>query len=71
MTDVKKGDHVSWKYGANTAHGTVEQVNPKDTTKTIKGKAIKRHGTKEDPAVTVKSDRGGVALHLAHELKKD
>lgn len=70
MTTVKKGDHVSWKNGGATAHGTVEQVSPTKTTKTIKGKEITRNGTKEDPAVTVKSDKGGVALHDAHELKK-
>ena len=71
MASVKPGDKVSWTYGAATAHGTVEAVSPKKTTKTIKGKTITRNGTPEDPAVTVRSDRGGVALHDAHELKKD
>lgn len=70
MATVKKGDHVSWKNGAATAHGTVEAVSPKRTEKTIKGKKIVRNGTKENPAVTVKSDKGGVALHEASELHK-
>jgi plastocyanin len=70
MATVKPGDKVSWQYAGNTAHGTVQAVSPKKTTKTIKGKKITRNGTPDDPAVTVKSDRGGVALHDAHELKK-
>jgi uncharacterized protein YijF (DUF1287 family) len=71
MANVKRGDKVSWRYAGNEAHGTVQAVSPKHTEKTIKGKTITRNGAKEDPAVTVKSDEGGVALHLAHELKKD
>lgn len=70
MANVKSGDKVSWKNGGATAHGTVQAVSPKHTEKTIKGKHITRNGTAEDPAVTVKSDNGGTALHLAHELKK-
>ena len=70
MANVKPGDTVSWQNGGAKAHGTVQSVSPKKTTKTIKGKQITRNGTNEDPAVTVKSDKGGVALHDAHELKK-
>ena len=70
MASVKQGDEVKWQNAGNEAHGTVQAVSPKKTTKTIKGKEITRNGTKEDPAVTVKSDKGGVAMHLSHELKK-
>lgn len=70
MANVKNGDKVSWQNAGNKAHGTVQAVSPKKTTKTIKGKEIVRNGSKDDPAVTVKSDKGGVALHLQHELRK-
>ena len=70
MANVKHGDKVTWQNAGNKAHGVVQAVSPKKATKTIKGKEIVRNGSKEDPAVTVKSDKGGVALHLSHELKK-
>jgi len=34
----------------------------------IKGKLIKRNGTKENPAVLVRSLAGNLALKLHHEL---
>lgn len=67
--DLKKGDHVAWKNGAATAHGTVRKVTPHRVTETIKGKDITRNGTEGNPAVEVRSDKGGTALHKASELK--
>ena len=70
MSNVKNGDRVTWRNAGATAHGKVQAVSPKRTVKTIKGKQIVRNGSNDDPAVTVESDKGGVALHLQHELRK-
>jgi hypothetical protein len=64
--DLHKGDRVSWKSHAGTAHGTVEK---KQTTKTrIKGHTVA--ATKEDPQYIVRSDNGGKAAHKSAALKK-
>ena len=67
--DVKKGDEVEYKYGKGTVEAKVTQVKPSDTEKTIKGKTIKRKGSKEDPAIEVKTSKGGKALKSASEVK--
>ncbi len=67
--DVKKGDAVEYTYGKGKVEATVTQVKPSETVKTIKGKTIKRKGSKDDPAVEVMTSKGGKALKSASEIK--
>lgn len=66
----KKGDEVSWKFGGETAKGTVVQRFTDTVTKTIKGKKIKRKASKEKPAYLVKTKEGKKALKSEKQLKK-
>ena len=67
--DVKKGDAVEYKYGKGEVKAKVTEVHKGDVAKTIKGKAIKRAGSKDDPAIAVKTKKGGTALKSASEVK--
>ena len=67
--DVKKGDAVEYKYGKAKVEAEVTAVHQDDTAKTIKGKRIKREGSKDDPAIEVKTKKGGTALKSASEVK--
>lgn len=66
----KKGDKVSWKFGGNTAEGTVVQRFTEKVTKKIKGKKITRKASKEQPAYLVKTKDGKKALKSGKQLKK-
>lgn len=67
MTEVKKGDKVSWKSHGGTAHGTVEK---KQTTPTqIKGHKVA--ASKDNPEYIVKTDKGAKAAHKAEALTKE
>ena len=68
--NLKKGDEVEYKWGSGKAEAEVTQVHTKDVTRTIKGKKIKRHASKDEPAVEVKTKKGGRALKSASEVKK-
>lgn len=68
MAHFKKSSKVTWKFLGKTIKGTVEEVFHDSITKTIKGKKITRHGTKDKPAYLVKSEAGNVALKLETEL---
>lgn len=65
-TDPKRGDRVTWRSHAGTAHGVVERKVTHDT-------RIKRHqvrATPDEPQFIVESDNGGKAAHKASALKK-
>ena len=66
MTDLKKGDEVTWNSHGGTAHGHVEKKITATTH--IKGHTAK--ATKDEPQYVVKSDNGGKAAHKADALKK-
>lgn len=68
---LHKGDDVNWTWGSAKAHGEVTAVHDHDVTRTIKGKTIKRKGSSDEPAVEVKSDKGGRALKSASELHRE
>lgn len=70
MAHFKKSSKVTWKFLGKTVKGTVEEVFHDSITKTIKGKKITRHGSKEKPAYLVKSEAGNIALKLESELSK-
>ena len=70
MHKFHKGDHVRWTWGANQAEGVVAQSFTSRVKRTIKGKAIIRNATEDEPAYLVKQQDGGRALKSASELSK-
>ena len=67
---LKKGDKVSWAWGAHTAHGKIQQRFLKRVKRSIKGETVIRNASEEEPAYLVTQDDGGRALKSASELKK-
>ena len=66
---IKKGDSVEYKWGSGKVEGKVTSVSTSDTEAKIKGKTIKRKASKEEPAVEVRTTKGGRALKSASEVK--
>jgi hypothetical protein len=66
----KKSAKVQWQWLGRPIDGSVEEIFVESVTKTIKGKKITRHGSKEKPAYLVRSENGNLALKLETELKK-
>lgn len=66
MTELKKGDEVTWKSHGGTAHGVVEKKQTSPTE--IKGHKVA--ATQDDPQFIVKSDNGGKAAHKSAALHK-
>lgn len=64
----KKGSKVQWKWLGRPIYGVVLEVFEVPVVKEIKGKKIKRNGSKEKPAYLVLSDAGNEALKLESEL---
>lgn len=69
-TKFKVGNKVVWKWLGREIHGVVMEVFDIPIVKNIKGKSIKRNGTKGNPAHYVRSEAGNYALKLGTELKK-
>jgi hypothetical protein len=67
---LKKGDNVEFEYAGKKGSGKVSSVQEKKVTKTIKGKAITRNGSKDNPAVEVTQDNGNKTLKKASQVKK-
>ncbi len=67
----KKSSKVSWRWLGRSIEGTVEQAFEKSVSRTIKGKKITRHSSKEKPAYLVRSAAGNLALKLEFELKPE
>jgi len=66
MTDLSKGDQVTWQSHGSTAHGKVEKKQTSATR--IKGHAVK--AAPDAPQYIVKSDNGGKAAHKRSALTK-
>lgn len=65
-----KNDKVYWLWMGKKIQGHVVDVFIEPITKDIKGKKIKRNGSKDNPAYYVQSEAGNFALKLATELFK-
>lgn len=63
------GTDVTWRWGAHTAKGRIEQVFTEPVTRTIKGTEVKRNATPENPAYLVTQPRGGYALKSHSEVE--
>ena len=68
-TPLKAGTDVTWKWGAHTAKGRVEQVFTKPVSRTIKGTRVRRNASDEKPAYLVTQPNGGYALKSHSELE--
>jgi hypothetical protein len=66
----EKGDHVRWPWGAHHAEGIVAQKFTARVKRTIKGKAIIRNATPEEPAYLVRQTDGARALKSQSELTR-
>ncbi len=69
QTKFVVGTEVQWKWMGRFIEGFVKEVHLVPITKTIKGKAIKRNGSAENPAFFVESVAGNVALKLQSEVE--
>jgi hypothetical protein len=65
-----KGDEVTWEWGSGTAKGVVADVFTERVTRKIKGKAITRNASRDEPAYLIKQDDGDWVLKSASELTK-
>ena len=68
MPTFRIGSEVEWPWGKGHATAKVIEVIPDSVTKTIKGKKITRHGTKENPAYFLEQANGNRVLKLGSEL---
>lgn len=68
MNPFKKKQKVKWKWLGGIIDGMVVEIYFEPVTKVIKGKNIKRNGSKERPAYLVQSEAGNYALKLHTEL---
>lgn len=68
VKSFKVGSKVTWQWLGNPIHGKIKAVFFEPITKVIKGKNIKRNGSKEKPAYLVESEAGNLALKLHTEL---
>ncbi len=66
---MKIGSPVTWKWGRGKISGKIEEIFHESIEKKIKGKNIKRNGTKTDPAYLIKEDKKDAhVLKLKSEL---
>lgn len=70
MKAFKKGARVQWKWLGRPILGVVKEIFTTSVEKVIKGKRIKRNGSKEKPAYLVESEAGNLALKLHSELSE-
>jgi hypothetical protein len=67
MSELRKGDHVTWKSHGGTAEGTVEEKITEDTE--AAGRTVR--ASEDDPQYRVKSDKSGRdAVHKPDALDK-
>ena len=68
MKKFAVGHIVSWPWGKGTATGKVTKVSARKVKMTIKGAAIVRNGTADDPALTIAQVDGDKVLKLSSEV---
>ena len=67
MSDIEKGDHVSWKTHGTTTEGVVEEEITEDTE--AAGRTVR--ASEDDPQYRVRSDTSGKdAVHKPDALDK-
>lgn len=69
MAALEPGTAVTWKWGAYTAEGKIERVYTRTISRTIKGRRIRRKGSRDEPAYLVRQADGDCALKSQSELE--
>lgn len=64
----KPGHKVEWKWPPGYVTGVVIDSFTETVRRTIKGKLVTRHGTKENPAYLLRTKKGVDVLKLESEL---
>ena len=71
MSNIKKGDEVSWNWGGGQPSGKVEKVETKKTTIESKnGNPITKDGDEENPAVVIKQNGKNPVVKRSSELNE-
>ena len=68
MSNFNVGSEVQWKWMGRIIVGVIKEEFFEPVTKEIKGKKIKRNGSKDKPAYLVESEAGNLVLKLQTEL---
>ncbi|HEY8576082.1 MAG TPA: DUF2945 domain-containing protein [Devosia sp.] len=68
---IRKGSKVSWKWGANTAHGKIVERFTSKVTRTIKGTEVTREASQKEPAYLIEQADGDKVLKSRSELSLD
>lgn len=71
MAKFTKGSKVTWRWGAHSATGVVEESFSRKVRRTIKGRRITRKGTRKRPAYLIRQEDGDRVLKLETELRAD
>jgi len=66
---MRKGTKVNWKYGTGTATGKIEETHKESITRKLKGHAVTRHGTADNPAFVILQTNGDRVLKLKSEVQ--
>lgn len=67
MSEIEKGDHVTWQSHGHTTEGTVEEEITEDTE--AAGRTVR--ASEDDPQYRVRSDKSGRdAVHKPSALEK-
>ena len=69
MKNFRINQTVQWRWLGQVIVGQVKEVFFEPTVKIIKGKSIKRNGSRNNPAYLVQSAAGNIALKLHSELQ--
>ena len=68
MSELRKGDHVTWRSHGGTAEGTVEEKITEDTE--AAGRTVR--ASEDEPQYRVRSDKSGRdAVHKPAALDKE
>lgn len=68
---IRKGSKVSWKWGANTAHGKIVERFTERVSRTIKGTEVTREASQKEPAYLIEQADGDQVLKSRSELSLD
>jgi hypothetical protein len=68
---LRKGSKVTWKWGANEAHGKIIERFTSEVTRTIKGTEVTRKATQKEPAYMIEQEDGDKVLKSRSELHLD
>lgn len=67
---LRKGSKVSWRWGANTAHGKIVERFTGRITRTIKGTTVTREASRKEPAYLIEQEDGDRMLKSRGELTR-